>query len=169
MRSLHLAELDVCLRVEFVEAAGEEVDHEAGPLRRRGRGNMVRAPAGLISQGPVRQGPVRQGQVRIAGYPPRLSTILTAVLPPEFDGSSRMSQMDLNEPASAPSQIFMAHAGTPPSAYVPDPYALVFDPAPAGPPQDDAVPITDADDGGAPRGRGRRVPRRRACGIEGHM
>ncbi|MED6160462.1 hypothetical protein PIB30_051745 [Stylosanthes scabra] len=158
---------------------------------------MVRAPAGLISQGPVRQGPVmqgpvRQGQVRIAGYPSRLSTILTTdflvglnspgfqrhlqqiftgdtVYRPEFDGSSRMSQMDLNEPASAPSQIFMAHAGTPPSAYVPDLYALVSDPASAGPPQDDAVPITDADDGGAPRGRGRRVPRRRACGTGGHM
>ncbi|MED6122477.1 hypothetical protein PIB30_040207 [Stylosanthes scabra] len=105
------------------------------------------------------------------GFQRHLQQIFTGdtVYRPEFDESSRMSQMDLNEPASAPSQIFMAHAGTPPSAYVPDPYALVSDPAPAGPPQDDAVPITDADDGGTPRGRGRRVPRRRACGTGGHM
>ncbi|MED6178747.1 hypothetical protein PIB30_110558, partial [Stylosanthes scabra] len=88
---------------------------------------------------------------------------------PEFDGSSRMSQMDLNEPPSAPSQIFKAHAGTPPSAHVPDPYVLVSDPAPAPPPQDHALPITDADDGGAPRGRARWVPRRRGCGTGGHM
>ncbi|MED6114396.1 hypothetical protein PIB30_079830 [Stylosanthes scabra] len=50
-----------------------------------------------------------------------------------------------------------------------NPYALVSDPAPVGPPQDDAMPITDADDGGAPRGRGQRVPRRRACGTGRHM
>ncbi|MED6202753.1 hypothetical protein PIB30_108777, partial [Stylosanthes scabra] len=154
----------LCLRVEVVGAVGEEVDHEAGPLW--GRGSMVRAPAWLIRQGPVRQGPVmqgpvmrapvRQGLVRIAGYPLRLSISLTAALPSEFDGSSRVSQMDLNEPASAPSQIFKAHAGTPPSAHVPDPYVLFSDPAPAPPPQDHALPITDADDGGAPRGRARR-------------
>ncbi|MED6164712.1 hypothetical protein PIB30_092795, partial [Stylosanthes scabra] len=105
------------------------------------------------------------------GFQRHLQQIFTGdtVYRPEFDGSSRMSQMDLNEPASAPSQIFMAHAGTPPSVYVPDPYVLVSDPAPAPPPQDHAVPITDADDGGAPRGRARRVPRRRACGNGGHM
>ncbi|MED6186767.1 hypothetical protein PIB30_069870 [Stylosanthes scabra] len=75
-RSLRLAELDVCLRVEVVEAVEEEVDHRAGPLRRRG--SMVRAPAGLIRQGPVKQGLVRQWRLRIAGYLLRLSTILTA-------------------------------------------------------------------------------------------
>ncbi|MED6203194.1 hypothetical protein PIB30_113153, partial [Stylosanthes scabra] len=105
------------------------------------------------------------------GFQRHLQHIFTGdmVYRPEFDGSSRMSQMDLNEPASAPSQIFKAHAGTPPSAHVPDPYVLVSDPAPAPPPQDHALPITDADDGGAPRGRARRVPRRRGCGTGGHM
>ncbi|MED6184463.1 hypothetical protein PIB30_047665 [Stylosanthes scabra] len=103
--------------------------------------------------------------------PRHLQQIFTGdtVYRPEFDGSTRMSQMDLNEPASAPSQIFMAHAGTLPSAYMPDPYVIVSDPAAALQPQDHTVANTDADDGGAPRGRGRRVPRRRACGIGGHM
>ncbi|MED6220928.1 hypothetical protein PIB30_049478 [Stylosanthes scabra] len=73
-RSLRLAELDICLRVEVVEAVEEEVDHKAGPLRRRG--SMVQAPAGLI-----RQGPVRQWRLMIAGYLLCLSTILTAALP----------------------------------------------------------------------------------------
>ncbi|MED6223931.1 hypothetical protein PIB30_078930 [Stylosanthes scabra] len=105
------------------------------------------------------------------GFQCHLQQIFTGdtVYRPEFDGSSMMSQMDLNEPASAPSQFFMAHAGTPPSAYMPDPYVIVSDPAPAPPPQDHTVANTDADDGGAPRGRGRRVPRRKACGTGGHM
>ncbi|MED6154147.1 hypothetical protein PIB30_109278, partial [Stylosanthes scabra] len=60
-------------------AVGEEVDHEAGPLW--GRGSMVRAPTGLIRQGPVMRAPVRQGLVRIAGYPLRLNISLTAALP----------------------------------------------------------------------------------------
>ncbi|MED6199499.1 hypothetical protein PIB30_076452 [Stylosanthes scabra] len=49
--------------------------------------------------------------------------------------------MDLNEPASVPSQLFMAHAGTPPSAHMPD---LA--------PQDHTVADTGANEGVAPRG-----------------
>ncbi|MED6208882.1 hypothetical protein PIB30_049282 [Stylosanthes scabra] len=44
--------------------------------------------------------------------------------------------MDLNEPGSVPSQLFMAHAGTPPSAHMPAPYIMVSDPAPVLAPQD---------------------------------
>ncbi|MED6166215.1 hypothetical protein PIB30_106892, partial [Stylosanthes scabra] len=128
--------------------------HQAGPNQ-----------AGPSHAGPSHAGPSQDFLVGLnsPGFQRHLQHIFTGdtVYRPEFDGSSRMSQMDLNEPASAPSQIFMAHAGTPPSAHAPDPYVLVSDPAPAPPLQDHALPITDADDGGAPRGRARRVPRRR--------
>ncbi|MED6110935.1 hypothetical protein PIB30_047610 [Stylosanthes scabra] len=48
---------------------------------------------------------------------------------------------------------------------MPDPYVIVSEPAPAPPPQDRTVADPDADDEGAPRGRGRRVIRRRDCGT----
>ncbi|MED6112134.1 hypothetical protein PIB30_058951 [Stylosanthes scabra] len=102
------------------------------------------------------------------GFQRQLHQIFTAdtVYIPEFDRRTSMSQMDLNEPASAPSQLFMAHAGTPPSAYMPDPYVIVSEPTPPPPPQDRTVADPDADDEGVPRGRGRRVIRRRDCGFE---
>ncbi|MED6188948.1 hypothetical protein PIB30_090856 [Stylosanthes scabra] len=105
------------------------------------------------------------------GFQRHLQQIFTGdtVYRPEFDGSTRLSQMNLNEPASASSQIFMAQAGTPPFAYMPDPYVIISDPAAVPQPEDNTVANLDADDGGAPRGRGRRVPRRRACGTGGHM
>ncbi|MED6199469.1 hypothetical protein PIB30_076205 [Stylosanthes scabra] len=55
---------------------------------------------------------------------------------PSFDGSQGQIQVDLNDPASAPSQLFMAYAGTPPSAYMLDPYVSVLDPTPTPAPQD---------------------------------
>ncbi|MED6151587.1 hypothetical protein PIB30_083857 [Stylosanthes scabra] len=50
---------------------------------------------------------------------------------PGFDGSQGQIQADLNEPASAPYQLFMAYAWMHRSTYMPDPYVRVLDPAPA--------------------------------------
>ncbi|MED6178523.1 hypothetical protein PIB30_108485 [Stylosanthes scabra] len=88
---------------------------------------------------------------------------------PAFDGRQAQVRMDLNEPASAPSHLFTAYAGTPASAYMHDahfmdPY-LIPPQGPEDPPADDAA----GDEGVAPVGRGRRVPRRRGCGTGGHM
>ncbi|MED6178997.1 hypothetical protein PIB30_112790, partial [Stylosanthes scabra] len=76
--------------------------------------------------------------------------------------------MDLNEPASAPSHLFTAYAGTHASAYMHD--AHFMDPYPIPPQGPEDPPADDAtgDEGVAPIGRGRRVPRRRGCGTGGH-
>ncbi|MED6165638.1 hypothetical protein PIB30_101554 [Stylosanthes scabra] len=86
---------------------------------------------------------------------------------PGFDGSQVQVQMDLNEPASAPSHLFTAYAGTPASAYMHD--AHVMDPYPIPPQGPEDLPADDAagDEGVAPVGRGRRVSRRRGCGTGG--
>ncbi|MED6146606.1 hypothetical protein PIB30_036091 [Stylosanthes scabra] len=87
----------------------------------------------------------------------------------QFDGSS--VHLDLNEPMSGPSHVFMALGGTPPSAShapgaswdVPfmEPARLLtppVSPAPAEQPSEPAAP-----------GLARRAPRRRGCGTGGHM
>ncbi|MED6209597.1 hypothetical protein PIB30_056256 [Stylosanthes scabra] len=138
-----------------------------GGGRSQGRASAAQGQHGASTSGAHQAGP----RLNSPGFQRHLQQIFTGdtVYRPEFDGSTRMSQMDLNEPASAPSQLFMAHAGTPPSAYMSDPYIVASEAAAAPPPEDHIVANTDADDGGAPRGRGRRVPRRRACGTGGHM
>ncbi|MED6126916.1 hypothetical protein PIB30_083119 [Stylosanthes scabra] len=143
-----------------------------GGGRSQGRASAAQGQHGASTSRAHQAGPSQAGpRLNSPGFQRHLQQIFTGgtVYRPEFDGSTRMSQMDLNEPASAPSQLFMAHAGTPPSAYMPDPYIVASEPAAVPPPEDHIVANTDADDGGAPRGRGRRVPRRRACGTEGHM
>ncbi|MED6224751.1 hypothetical protein PIB30_087163 [Stylosanthes scabra] len=86
---------------------------------------------------------------------------------PGFDGRQVQVQMDLNEPASAPSHLFTAYAGTPASAYMHD--AHFMDPYPIPPQGPEDPPADDAagNEGVAPVGRGRRVPRRRGCGTGG--
>ncbi|MED6169703.1 hypothetical protein PIB30_023727 [Stylosanthes scabra] len=88
---------------------------------------------------------------------------------PGFDGSQAQVQLDLNEPASALSQLFMAYVGTPPSAYMAYPYArgseLVSAPAPHDPSTDGGC----VDEGDALMERGRRVPRRRGYGKGAHV
>ncbi|MED6208410.1 hypothetical protein PIB30_044746 [Stylosanthes scabra] len=87
----------------------------------------------------------------------------------QFDGSP--VHLDLNEPMSGPSHLFMALGGTPQSAsHVPgaswdvpcmEPARLPtpqVSPAPAEQPGELAVP-----------GRARRAPRRLGCGTGGHM
>ncbi|MED6208878.1 hypothetical protein PIB30_049278 [Stylosanthes scabra] len=95
--------------------------------------------------------------------PSQVSEIFSddTVYRPEFDRSQGQVQVDQNEPASVSSQVFMAHAGTPPSAYMPDPYVMVSEPAPAPAPQDPTTAERGVDEGVAQRGRGRRAPRRR--------
>ncbi|MED6146081.1 hypothetical protein PIB30_031219 [Stylosanthes scabra] len=86
-----------------------------------------------------------------------------------FDGSQ--VHLDLNEPVSGPSHLFMALSGTPPTAaHVPggswdvpfmEPTRLPtrpVSPAPAEQPDEPAA-----------RGRARRAPRRRGSGPDGHM
>ncbi|MED6138509.1 hypothetical protein PIB30_074849 [Stylosanthes scabra] len=100
-----------------------------------------------------------------------LQQIMTGdtVYRPYVDGSHGQMQVDLNEPASHPSQMFMTYAGTPPSAYMQEPYVvapeIVPDPAPDDPTEHDR----DGDEGAVPMGRGQRVHRRRGCGTGGHM
>ncbi|MED6190965.1 hypothetical protein PIB30_111202, partial [Stylosanthes scabra] len=85
-----------------------------------------------------------------------------------FDGRQAQARMDLSEPASAPSHLFTAYAGTPASAYMHD--AHFMDPYPIPPQGPEDPPADDAagDEGVAPVRRGRRVPRRRGCGTGGH-
>ncbi|MED6134340.1 hypothetical protein PIB30_036193 [Stylosanthes scabra] len=87
----------------------------------------------------------------------------------QFDGSQ--VHLDLNEPVSGPSHLFMALGGTPPSAaHVPggswevpfmEPTRLPTPPASPAPAEQAYEP--------AARGWARRAPRRRGCGTGGHM
>ncbi|MED6135900.1 hypothetical protein PIB30_050993 [Stylosanthes scabra] len=88
---------------------------------------------------------------------------------PGFDGRQVQVQMDLNEPASAPSHLFTAYAGTPASAYMQDAHFMNPYPIPPQGPEDPPADDAAGDEGVAPVGRGRRVPRRRGCGTGGHM
>ncbi|MED6120668.1 hypothetical protein PIB30_022950 [Stylosanthes scabra] len=75
----------------------------------------------------------------------------------QFDGSP--VHLDLNEPMSGSSHLFMALDGTPPSAsHVPGASWDVQFMEPARLPTPPAAP-----------GRARRAPRRRRCGTGGHM
>ncbi|MED6167779.1 hypothetical protein PIB30_006060 [Stylosanthes scabra] len=85
---------------------------------------------------------------------------------PYVDGSHGQMQVDLNEPASHPSQMFMTYAGTPPSAYMQEPYVVALEIVPDPAPDDPAEHDRDGDEGAVPMGRGRRVHRRR--GIFDH-
>ncbi|MED6132574.1 hypothetical protein PIB30_020220 [Stylosanthes scabra] len=87
----------------------------------------------------------------------------------QFDGSQ--VHMDLNEPVSGLSHVFMALGGTPPSTThvssgsweVPfmEPARLPTPPASPAPAEQPYEP--------AARVRARRAPRRRGCGTRGHM
>ncbi|MED6191997.1 hypothetical protein PIB30_006145 [Stylosanthes scabra] len=105
------------------------------------------------------------------GFQRTLQQIFTrdTIYRPYVDGSHGQIQVDLNEPASYPSHMFMTYAGTPPSAYTPEPYVVASETAPDPAPDDPAAHDRDGDEGGVPMGRGRRVPRRRGCGTWGHM
>ncbi|MED6196432.1 hypothetical protein PIB30_047515 [Stylosanthes scabra] len=87
----------------------------------------------------------------------------------QFDGSQ--VHLDLNEPLSGPSHLFMALGGTPPSAaHVPGgswdipfmEFARLATP-PASP------ALAEQPDEPAAPGQARRAPRRRGCGTGGHM
>ncbi|MED6173152.1 hypothetical protein PIB30_056600 [Stylosanthes scabra] len=88
---------------------------------------------------------------------------------PRFDGSRVQVHMDLNEPASAPCHLFTVYAGTPASGYMQDAHFMDPYPIPPQAPKDPLANDTCGDEGGAPMGRGRRVPRCRDCGTRGHM
>ncbi|MED6209285.1 hypothetical protein PIB30_053197 [Stylosanthes scabra] len=87
----------------------------------------------------------------------------------QFDGS--LVHLDLNEPMSGPSHIFMAAGGTPPSAsHVPgaswdvpfmEPARLPTPPVSPAPAEQPGEPAASV--------RARRAPRRRGCGTGGHI
>ncbi|MED6157453.1 hypothetical protein PIB30_023184 [Stylosanthes scabra] len=82
-----------------------------------------------------------------------------------FDGSQ--VYLDLNEPMSGPSHLFMALGGTPPSAaHVPGgSWEIPFmEPAHLPTPPASPAPAEQPDDPAA-RGRACRAPRRRGCGT----
>ncbi|MED6106148.1 hypothetical protein PIB30_002039 [Stylosanthes scabra] len=114
----------------------------------------------------------RAGRGRGEGVARRLPNRLRVVLAPadtQFDGSQ--VHLDLNKPVFGPSHVFMALGGIPPSAaHVPggswdvpfmEPARLPIPPASPAPAEHPDEPAT--------RGRARRAPRRRGCGIRGHM
>ncbi|MED6133708.1 hypothetical protein PIB30_030566 [Stylosanthes scabra] len=88
----------------------------------------------------------------------------------QFDGSP--VHLDLNEPVSGPSHLFMAAlGGTPPSAaHVPDgSWEVPFmEPARLPTPPASPAPAEQAY-GPAARGRARSAPRHRGCGTGGHI
>ncbi|MED6146167.1 hypothetical protein PIB30_032099 [Stylosanthes scabra] len=160
LEEIAAADKNIMYRLDSIAHVSRNVNRES-----------IRSLSTVRRQQPMYLDPRAEPYLERVGLLPlaRLCDAWFKVDEPEFDGSTRLSQMDLNEPVSAPSQIFMAQAGTPPSAYMPDPYVIVSDPAAARQPEDNPMANSNADDGGAPRGRGRRVPRRRACGTGGHM
>ncbi|MED6108069.1 hypothetical protein PIB30_020167 [Stylosanthes scabra] len=87
----------------------------------------------------------------------------------QFDGSS--VHLDLNEPVSGPSHLFMALGGTPPSAsHVSGASWDVPFIKPARLPTPPVSPaLAEQPDEPAAPGRGPRAPRRRRCGTGGHM
>ncbi|MED6119489.1 hypothetical protein PIB30_012396 [Stylosanthes scabra] len=87
----------------------------------------------------------------------------------QFDGSP--IHLDLNEPMSGPSHLFMALGGTPPStSHVPGASWDVpfMEPARLPTPQVSPAPAEQLGDPAAP-GRARRAPRRRGCNTGSHM
>ncbi|MED6145939.1 hypothetical protein PIB30_029793 [Stylosanthes scabra] len=87
----------------------------------------------------------------------------------QFDGSP--VHLDLNEPMSGPSHLFMALGGTPPSAsHVPGASWDVpfMEPARLPTPPVSPAPAEQPGEPAAP-GRARRAPRRRGYGTGGHM
>ncbi|MED6182055.1 hypothetical protein PIB30_025131 [Stylosanthes scabra] len=87
----------------------------------------------------------------------------------QFDGSQ--VHLDLNEPVSGPSHVFMALGGTPPStAHVPGGSWEVpsMEPARLPTPPVSPAPAEQPDEPSA-RGRARRTPRYRGYGTGGHM
>ncbi|MED6146126.1 hypothetical protein PIB30_031718 [Stylosanthes scabra] len=90
---------------------------------------------------------------------------------PDMQFSGSPVHMDLNEPMSGPSHLFMAFGGTPPSAsHVPGASWDVPFMEPARLPTPPMSPALAEQPGepAAPR-RARRAPRRRGCGTGGHM
>ncbi|MED6120700.1 hypothetical protein PIB30_023465 [Stylosanthes scabra] len=87
----------------------------------------------------------------------------------QFDGSQ--VHLDLNEPVSSPSHMFMALGRTPPSAaHVPGRSLEVPCMEPTRLPTPPASPVpAEQLDMPAANGRARRAPLRRGCGTGGHM
>ncbi|MED6108346.1 hypothetical protein PIB30_023114, partial [Stylosanthes scabra] len=86
----------------------------------------------------------------------------------QFDGSP--VHLNLNEPMSGPSHVFMALGGTPPSAsHVPGASWDVpfLEPAHLPTPLVSLLPAEHPGEPAAP-GRARRAPRRQGCGTGGH-
>ncbi|MED6181336.1 hypothetical protein PIB30_018481 [Stylosanthes scabra] len=87
----------------------------------------------------------------------------------QFDGSQ--VHLDLNEPVSGPSHLFMALGGTAPSAIHVSSGSwevLFMEPARLPTPPASPAPAEQAYKPAA-RGRARRALRRRGCGTGGHM
>ncbi|MED6205231.1 hypothetical protein PIB30_016026 [Stylosanthes scabra] len=87
----------------------------------------------------------------------------------QFDGFP--VHLDLNEPVSGPSYLFMALGGTPPSvAHVPGGSweVLFMEPARLPTPPTSPAPAEQAYEPAA-RGRARRAPRRRGCDTGCHI
>ncbi|MED6155324.1 hypothetical protein PIB30_004343 [Stylosanthes scabra] len=148
-----------------VEEADEEVEQVAV---------QTLPMVGRAVAGPLRCSPM-VGRVVSKPISPRFQRTLQQIMSgdtvygPYVDGSHGQMQVDLNEPASHPYQMFMTYAGTPPSAYMQEPYVVAPEVAPDPAPDDPAEHDRDGDDGTVPMGRGRRVHRRRGCGTGGHM
>ncbi|MED6169665.1 hypothetical protein PIB30_023381 [Stylosanthes scabra] len=139
MMFLRLAMLDECLRGAIVEEADEEVEQVAIQI--------------LLMVGRAAAKPISPRFQRT------LQQIFTGdtVYRPYVDGSNGQVQVDLNKPASRPSQMFMTYAGTPPSAYMPEPYVVASEISPVPAPDDPAAHDRDGDEGAVPMGRGRRL------------
>ncbi|MED6222210.1 hypothetical protein PIB30_062171 [Stylosanthes scabra] len=137
---------------------------------RRGGRRGGRGEAGSLHLSPmvVRAALIRQGLASRAstGFQRTLQQILVddTTYRPGFDGSQGQVQMDLNEPASAPSHLFTTYAETPTSAYMPDahfmdPY-MVPAPTPEDPLQTIAVETREVHPWGDP-------PTDDSCGTGG--
>ncbi|MED6157502.1 hypothetical protein PIB30_023700 [Stylosanthes scabra] len=87
----------------------------------------------------------------------------------QFNGSQ--VHLDLIEPLSGPSHLFMALGGTPPSAaHVPSgSWDVPFMEHACLPTPPASPALAEQPDEPAARGRARRAPRRRGCGTGGHM
>ncbi|MED6151200.1 hypothetical protein PIB30_080189 [Stylosanthes scabra] len=178
MRPLRLAVLDVCPRMADVGVVG------GGRRSGRGGGGVTSSQPHGGASSSHQAGPSQQSEVPATpqhhfdsstlvfgspsqdfmvglnspGFQRTLQQFMVddTTYRPGFDGSQVQVHMDLNEPASAPSHLFTAYAGTPTSAYMQDAHFmdqyLIPPQAPEDPLADDAC----GDEGVAPMERGRR-------------
>ncbi|MED6150262.1 hypothetical protein PIB30_070752 [Stylosanthes scabra] len=108
-----------------------------------GGASSSRAPAGQAHGGASNSQDYQDFLVGLnsPGFQRTLQQIFTGdtVYRPYVDGCQGQIQVDLNEPASHPSHMFMTYAGTPPSTYMPEPYVVASEIVPA-PAADDPHP-----------------------------